>query len=535
MLKNKIKAGIIFGLITFSLFGAINMVGVVGVAPSTTTVSGYVKDSVTRAGIYKARVVLYGWDFYIDMPVKVVIGSKYTDESGHYSFTGVTAKGPYQLLVTKTGYSTYQGAYRSPVYLVSRYVTLRVTGTVLESETIDNILAPIAESPLTLDITPEGMAAYNYVITIASVKIKIQDYTGTVIKTVTCSSTTGAYDTGSFSIKKGNVKITAYTEPGYYVSKYITKSVTTSTTLTGQNIVLERNQGTKKVYGDEGQGDNLYGFQIRPHQYYGNFIFDIMSVHAPTMVYNPFNSESSNYWISTSFLAQAPVKPWYLLYDYLVQKARISLYVFNEWTDDESFITLSAINYKTNEYGSNSKFDVKFTGGVGYKYGNQVFGGDLSCSAALQVTYTPANNIQVIRNTNYEDLADGRLLGYIDLDYSNNYNLNKELNVNWRVQLNNLNFKTLKQCGAHLMFKIKYEFSLTYHNFFGWHYNYLYNTLTFEQTIGDDALTYPVWVLDQPYDSSGSTWPIDFLSAGSQSGHDYWMNLLAGEASILPI
>ncbi|MFW9971475.1 MAG: carboxypeptidase-like regulatory domain-containing protein [Candidatus Odinarchaeota archaeon] len=391
MLKSKIKAGIIFSFIAFSLFGAIN---VVGVAPSTTTVSGYVKDSVTMAGIYNARVVLYGWGFDIDMPVKVVIGSKYTDASGYYSFTGVTATGPYELLVTKTGYSTYQGAYRNPVYLVNQYVTLRVTGTVLESETIDNILAPIAESPLNLDITPEGMAAYNYVITIASVKIKIQDYTGAIIKTVRCSSTTGAYDTGSFSIKKGTVKITAYTEPGYYSSQYKTTSVTTSTTLTGQNLVLERNQGTKKVYGDEGEGDNLYGFQISPWGYFGNFIFDIMSMHTPTIVYNPFNSESSDYWLSTSFFVQAPVRPWYLWWDYLVQKARITLYVYNEWSDDESFITLSAINYKTNEYGSNSKFDVKFTGGVGYKFGDKIFGGDLSCSAALQVTYTPANNIQ---------------------------------------------------------------------------------------------------------------------------------------------
>ncbi|MFW9971474.1 MAG: hypothetical protein ACFFDF_14865, partial [Candidatus Odinarchaeota archaeon] len=142
------------------------------------------------------------------------------------------------------------------------------------------------------------------------------------------------------------------------------------------------------------------------------------------------------------------------------------------------------------------------------------------------------NNIQVIRNTNYEDLTDGRKLGYINLDYTNNDNLNKELNVNWRVQLNNLNFQTLKQCGAHLTFKIKYEFDLNIRDWGIWgNWNSRdYNKITFEQIIGDDALSYPIWTLYNPYG-----YEYDYWDAGSHSGNDYWMNLLAGEAAILPI
>ncbi|NHJ04419.1 MAG: carboxypeptidase regulatory-like domain-containing protein [Candidatus Heimdallarchaeota archaeon] len=555
MISKKLGVLLIFTFLASSIFGAVNVMGIYiepidpieppPTPPPTQTISGYVKESGTSAPIYNARVVLYGWDFVIDMYEFVQVGVRYTNTYGYYSFTGVTADAPYSLLVTKSGYAGYSGAYRSPVYLRKLDSVIRITGTVLDDETIDNIQR-INADPLSLDITPEGLTGYNYVITGTTVYVRIYDYTGTAIKTVTCNPSTGAYDTGSFSIKNGNIRIRAYTTSSKpYTPKDIYTTISSSTTLTGQNFYLERNLGTVSVYGDAEGIDRVTNFKIKPdvmtidpslsYLNYPDFLeFDFYTKNAPSIVYNPFDSRYTDYWLSTNYLVQTYNRPAFLADTwYTIQNARVSLYAYNHWTTDESFMSLAGIWYEDESYGSGQQFQWTYTAQLGW----DPTPGGLSGQIQASVTSTPPSSVDVDPYVTGDEVNSWKRLGYVDIDYSNDWtSVSKDLTVNWQVQLDNGEYSgelwTLKQSGAHITLKVVYEFDINIHRtiygVFNWWESYPAH-LTIEQNIGDNQLSYPTYTFDyDPYFSYS-------YEAGSQSGRDYWMNLLAGEAGLLPV
>lgn len=538
MKKTKLGVLIISIVVASTMLGAISAMGIyippiedppIPPPPSGTDIRGYVKISGTSTGILGARVALYGYKFVIDMYKKVLVGERYTSSSGYYSFLDITEDSPYSIIVSKNGYITYSGSYKYTTYLSPSTATISVSGTVKDDDTINNIQVPNA-NPVNLDITPDGLAGYDHTITTATTYVKIQDYTGTVIKTVACSSSTGAYSTESFEIKKGTIKITAYTSPGYYTPKTITKTISSSIALTGQNFNLERNLGPTWVYGDNFALDNIDNFKIKPHDFPDYLDFDFYAQNAPTMVYNPFNSQYTDYWFTTHYRVQTIQQ---LLVWYSISKAKVSLYADNLWTDDESFISLASVGFESNSYGSGWNYQWSFSAGLGW----DPTPGGLSAGMQVGVSITPPSSVDVDPYILTEHYENGwKKLGYVEIDYFNDVtSVYKELTLNWQLQLNNGEnpgeLFTLRQCGSNINFKVVYEFEIKEHLFFwaldasGW-----YNYLTIEQIIGDNQLNYPTFDF---WNAQGHAYE-DYI-AGTQSGRDYYTCLLAGESSLLPI
>lgn len=557
MIKKKIGIFVLFVFLTSSIFGAVNAMGAFiepidpidpidpikpppPPPPTTTTVSGYVKESGTNNGIYNARVVLYGWEFVIDMYQKVQVGVKYTNSYGYYSFTGVTADSPYSLLVTKSGYSGYSGSYRNPVYLTYLYCSLRVTGTVLEDDTLDNIKSPNVD-PLTLDITPPDSATYSHVISTATTKVTIYDCYGTAVKTVTCSSSSGAYDTGTFTIRKGTVRISAYTQPGLYASKNIYHSISSSTTLSGQNLNLERNQGLVSAYGDEHLREEMNNFFIKLHtrQPLEEVSVNLEARCAPQLTYDPLYSGAKYNYLETNY-DLTTYDEWTTILDHNYWTPRYAtqkLYVYNHWTGDESIISVDDLDSGITQEGSFSLYTWTLGTKVGFSGGGE--GNPLSSEFSVSATYTPPDYIDIFSTYVPNDLTNGRYLGEVNVDYTNAVlSRHSKMSNVWHLKMDNSLMKSAKQCGSHFTFKVVTEINYWLCKAMPWGNWWLtdYCTISFEQTLGDGDPTgigdnspppHPVVSL-----LSGSYLDIEY---GEMHGYDLWMNLLAGEISESPV
>ena len=510
--------------------------------PPTTTISGYVKESGTNEPLDEARVVLFGWEFVVDMYQQVQVGIRETNDNGYYSFTDVTADDPYSLVITKSGYAGYSGAYKSPVYLSKLYNDIRVTGKITESESIDNIQRTAAES-LILDLTPEGMEPYDHAITTTSVRVSIKDCTGTTIKIATCNPTTGYYDTGIISARTGTITIRAYTESGTYFSSAVTRTVSEDATFNNVDLELKRNLGDVWIYSDSDCHDKVDNFQFKCNNYDGpvtpNVDIDFEVLHAPSLVYTPGETTTS-YWISTNYHVQGDnfghINQWY----YGLQKARVTLYAKNYWTGDESFLSGASIYYEAGSDGSGQEFRTSFNAKVGYSPSAGLFD-NFQASVGLGVTYNPSSYVTVQTHPATDEFNGWRRIGYVDIDYSNDLSgeyLRKNLVLNWRFEIDNSQLQALKQCGAHFEFKVDYSFILNSHSFLGWcSSDYcFYNNLTLSQIFGDGnpndptALNYPTYLVYTNYDTDRWPYTISYLTS-DQSGKDLWMNLLAGEAN----
>ncbi len=508
--------------------------------PPTTTISGYVKESGTSIGLYNARVVLFGWEFVIDMYQFVQVGVRYTSTSGFYSFADVTADSPYSLVVTKSGYSGYSGAYRNPVYLTKLDSTIRITGNVVEDDTIDNIQSPNV-NPLTLDITPDGAGSYNHVISSATTKVTVYDYTGAAIKTVLCSSTTGDYDTGSFSIKNGNIRITAYTQPGIFTSKSLYRSVSTSTTFTGQNFALEKNLGMVSAYSDEQIREEMMNFYLQINENYQpleEVKINLESRCTPQLTYDPLYSGAKYNFLETSY-DLTTFEFWSSLLDhnyYTPRYVNQYLYVTNHWTGDESIISLDDLDSGITQTGSFSKYQWTLGTKVGFSGTDSLpFQAEFSVSA----TYSPPDFIDILQSPINEDQANERYLGQVSVDYTNAaMTRNSKMSNVWHLKMDNSLMKSAKQCGSHFTFRIVTDINYWLcKDVFGnnW-WNKDYCTIRFQQILGDGDPTgigdnspppHPIVTL-----LSGA---YDDIQDGTMVGYDLWMNLLAGEIDPPPI
>lgn len=255
--------------IYFMLVITILLIGIVTpllqpVSGYITKAKGYIRDDVTGAGIASAYVTVYGR--YEDSRgyLRSFSRSGYTSSSGYYSIS-LPSNTLYlnRLRATKSGYVSYDGSVTYTVYLVPLSCTLSFSGQVLENQIIENINRPNAED-LSLDIAPPGVVGYSPIISDEPIYVKFYDRYDRLFKTVCCSQTDGTYSTGSFSAPVGTITIEVedYVTGGSYKTATRIEVITTSTTFTNYDFLLDRDLGQVWVYGDTSSSDVFSNFQI---------------------------------------------------------------------------------------------------------------------------------------------------------------------------------------------------------------------------------------------------------------------------------
>ena len=530
MMNKKIGIFVLFFVIISSMLGTTMVYGrrpPEDPPPPSSDISGYIKDSETYLGISGAIVYLYGYD--PETCQIVSLGLACTDANGKYDFWEVSLDGPYELEVWHSMYYTYSGPILSTIYLTTKYCDLRVTGTVIEDQTIDGIKSPNSVD-LTLNIKPyEGMV-YDFIITSTPVYINVYHFTGLLAKKVLVSANDGSYDTGTFPILKGTVTIKACTRldphaTECYQSKTTENYINTSTTLNGIDFCLERKQGLVSAYGDDQIREEMMNFYLKlsSSQPSKALRINLESRCTPQLLYDPKKSESYNY-LETSY--ELTTWDFYLFGHYYCTPRYITqhLYVYNHWTGDESIIALEDLDFGITQTGYYSKFQWTMGPNVGLS-SSRAFGSVFSVSAIS----APPDSIQIGKSALNQDQVDGRYLGYVSFDYTNaQMDYLNTMSTVWHLKIDNSHMKSVKQCGAHFTFKIVTDINYQVcRDFFGnnqWIGDLC--TFRFEQTLGNG----PGYVSDPPHPTvtllDGSYLQIQ---NGEMHGYDLWMNLLPAE------
>ncbi|NHJ05502.1 MAG: carboxypeptidase regulatory-like domain-containing protein [Candidatus Heimdallarchaeota archaeon] len=523
MIGNKKRNSIFFICVLFTILIAPSIINTKAFdldpgdpPPANTSVNGYVKDGLTNSKLYNARVAIY------NRYTGAYYGYDYTDSNGYFTFSSVPDV-DHKIYITKSGYiSQWYNVYSNGVtYTIDPSITVTIQGDIRENEILDNIEVPFT-SPGTLDINPDGLEGYSNLINDISISIKVYDWRNNLIRSFT--TTSGIYNTGSFSIRKGTitVKATSTTSIGRHFIQGVTSFYASSSTTYTKNFVLDRDLGTLTVSADSEGIENMNDFSIKLSPTNSHYVFiSLNAKHIPNLFYHPYNSLYSENVIETSYRLTSFQGSGGAYFT--AKNVKQTLYAYNHWSEEESFMALDGLTVGITGEGTGRQCQWSINGETGWCELWEVI-------MNFGVTLTPPSYDIIHKSQAYEELGFGCKLGSVEIDYTEDWQtINKLMSSQWEIFLDNTNYKPHKQCGSHITFKVVTE--ITYEKC-------LYGVwgvanpngpwvIVFEQTLGDNQIVHPDYTFIE-----GTH---DGFIEGEVTGHDFWMNLFAGIVEDLPM
>ncbi|MHA1223646.1 MAG: hypothetical protein ACTSSG_09305 [Candidatus Heimdallarchaeaceae archaeon] len=370
--------------------------------------------------------------------VKVV---DYSDSEGYYEviFEELLSNlYPAELKVEKSGIETQYRSITLDTSLVredfhlDKYVKVRFQGNIIDTGYYEPIYYKEGSDTLSTSIK-----YYDTQEPVYKLHLSVYNKYNQKVKDI-YSNTEGEYNSGYFNIVKGSCILVAgdiHHKPCYQSQSQVFTASSNYQTF-NKDFNLNRYLGEAWVWG---QIAKEYYEREEPKL---EIPYQIMFKSTGSPLYNKDDPYTLADHFITTYLHSPGMKVWngyYTLYH-----TKITMWVKNHWSGDESFVKLSKFIYDESSWGSINLVDYVINLGINI---NGQFGLSFATNYDTDTKFYP-------HKKNEDDRDKGKLLGDFEIYWSKN-NQAKNIYLHWFLQADVS--KAIQQCGSHLTFKIKFE------------------------------------------------------------------------------